>query len=914
MADPHDRGLASPPKPDQNSPEASPGKSETLDAHPPDGPNKPSQGSHEPTAPMPLTPGSDPGPNPSQDRTEDYHGPRPDRLLGNRFLLQRLLPHSGHLGEVWEARDLELQRTVAVKLIGGKIAEDLAAQERFLREADITSQLEHSGVAPVFGYGVTPDGRPWYAMRFIHGQTLSDAIAAHYRAHPPDQRLSAQGNLEFRSILRRFLTVCGTISYAHGRAVIHRDLKPGNIMFGAREGDTLVLDWGLGKPVGEPLMAEGIWSGSGAGSGLGSGSRTGLGSGSSLERPVVHVSGSGSSDATIPGSKVGTPRYMSPEQARGEPANYASDVYGLGATLYHIATSRSPYFESPYPEVFEHVRQGLFRRPRELCPRIDPELEAIILKAMAYEPLDRYPSAAALADDLERWLDDQPVAVYRASFPTRLRRWARRRPSLVTGGLVLLLALAGASVPLAVLYGQATESKARANTNAAEAKRQQILAEKNAEAARKELRESTDLMQNLLSHVYSRISLISRAEPTERLIAHELLERQERLLSESPSNPTIRLQTAEANAHAARVVCLHERTDVEGGHHLPDPVALYARAVELIAPLVDRQTELGVDLAARKAVWLSELALWRSQTEKIAPARLATERALADLDAFLRRPGPDPGLSVAQARHTIAARLARLAFAAHNPADPADPRLAEAERWLRELPPAPLAGVRLSERDEVARLDALGIRARILHHKQSPQAASELQKAISEADGWLNDPVNSGNREVRAARLRLALALLEIEPPSDPQALATALWDAGIKIHQQLVKDFPEVPAYRRLAAELLLIVGQNEPSIRRHAFGRTIFSDADIQNFLREYVIPPLETLVRHGEFKSLENQAALGRIYALDAQLVPDTDPSSLKKAENLLQLSVTADPDRRADQLALDKIAQALTQTTP
>src|SRR5213079_1662237 len=171
-------------------------------------------------------------------------------------------------------------------------ADDADSRSRFLLEAEITGGLEHPGIVPVYGLGQYLDGRPYYAMRFIRGDNLEAAIAAFHRAEVPG-RDPGERTRSFQALLRRFLDVCNAIAYAHSRGVLHRDLKPGNIMLG-KYGETLVVDWGLAKPVGRPEA----------------------GAPEAAEPPLVPASAGGTPE-TLPGLTVGTPQFMSPEQAEG---------------------------------------------------------------------------------------------------------------------------------------------------------------------------------------------------------------------------------------------------------------------------------------------------------------------------------------------------------------------------------------------------------------------------------------------------------------------------------------------------------------------------------------------------------------------------------------------------------------------
>jgi tRNA A-37 threonylcarbamoyl transferase component Bud32 len=298
---------------------------------------------------------------------------------------------TGGLGEVHVAEDTELGRRVALKRLRPGRADDMASRQRFLREAAITARLEHPGVVPVHGLVRDPAGRPHYAMRLIAGESLQDAIRALHASGRPDR-------LALRGLLTRFVTVCQTIAYAHSKGVVHRDLKPANVMLGAY-GETLVVDWGLAKVLGSSGPGE-----------------TDEGGPDSTELPA--------SD-TRTGAVVGTPGYMSPEQAAGRTAEIgpASDLYALGATLHAILTGRVP----------RAIREDAPRRANHALPR---PLRAVCLKAMAEGPADRYATAAELGAEVERWLAGEPVAAYPEGWISRALRRARRHRVVVAAVLV----------------------------------------------------------------------------------------------------------------------------------------------------------------------------------------------------------------------------------------------------------------------------------------------------------------------------------------------------------------------------------------------------------------------------------------------------------------------------------------------
>ncbi len=378
----------------------------------------PGSRSAEPT-PMGADAGSDPDSPPASRRDSQVAqdaSPQPD----SRFrILSRY--EQGGLGEVLIAHDGQLNREVAVKQIRLKWQANAEARERFLQEAEVTGRLEHPGIVPVYALGTWEDGRPFYAMRFIQGKTLKQVITEWRES---GQSIDPQAKrMELRGLLNRFVDVCNTIEYAHSRRILHRDIKPSNIMIGPY-GETLVVDWGLAKLLDAPLDE------------------------SMTAALVQQYAKEGDSSRTQIGGAVGTPQYMSPEQASGdlESIGVRTDVYLLGATLYQVLTGVPPHQGSSISELIERVKRGILIRPKQVDPDVPSALDAICVKAMSVKAADRYRSATELSADIERWLADQPVSVFRDPFSVRWGRWIRRHRTVAMSGTVAAILLTFGSI------------------------------------------------------------------------------------------------------------------------------------------------------------------------------------------------------------------------------------------------------------------------------------------------------------------------------------------------------------------------------------------------------------------------------------------------------------------------------------
>jgi WD40 repeat protein len=304
----------------------------------------------------------------------------------------------GGIGVVYRARDVRLDRVVALKELQQP---DAGSQARFEREMRITARLQHPGVVPVHEAGRWATGEPFYAMKLVEGRPLKDIVA---------ERVTLAERL---SLLPNLVAVADTVAYAHEQGVIHRDLKPSNVILGDF-GETVVVDWGLAKHLGES-------------------------DGAQVDDGPFRTAADPS--LTMTGAVIGTPAYMSPEQARGEEVAARSDIYSLGALLYHVLTAHPPYGRSGASDSLSRIVRGPPPPVESIEPGVPSELATIVSKAMARDPADRYPTAKALVEDLRRFHTGQLVSAHAYSRRDLVRRWLRRHRVVVSAAAVALLAV-----------------------------------------------------------------------------------------------------------------------------------------------------------------------------------------------------------------------------------------------------------------------------------------------------------------------------------------------------------------------------------------------------------------------------------------------------------------------------------------
>mgnify|MGYP000897045726 FL=1 len=308
----------------------------------------------------------------------------------------------GGIGRVVRARDKHLGRTVAVKEL---LRTNELAEALFVREAMITARLQHPGIVPVHEAGRWPNGDPYYVMKMVSGRTLKEVIA------------ETRSLADRLALLPHVIAVAEAVGYAHSQDVIHRDLKPANVLLGDY-GETIVIDWGLARD----LRASDV-------------------------TPQPGATGSGDG-RTVTGRVVGTPQYMSPEQARGDAVDARADVYALGAMLYEVLSGKAPVGGDSAQQIIDRVLAGPPPHLRKVVAGMPADLDAIVAKAMARAPADRYATAKELAADLKRFQTGQLVTAQVYGRWSLLRRWVHKNRGYVALGTVAVAALAMIAIGL----------------------------------------------------------------------------------------------------------------------------------------------------------------------------------------------------------------------------------------------------------------------------------------------------------------------------------------------------------------------------------------------------------------------------------------------------------------------------------
>jgi WD40 repeat protein len=362
---------------------------------------------------------------------EDLPVDDPDRY-------QQISEHArGGLGRVVRAVDKRLGRTVAVKEL---LRQDQWHEARFMREALITARLEHPGIVPVHEAGRWPNGAPYYVMKLVEGRTLKELFVA-----KPTLR-------ERLGLLSHVIAIADAVGYAHSEGVIHRDLKPSNVIAG-EFGETIVVDWGLARDKRNTDLPE---------------------------PSELLASAKGSGASTISGKVVGTPAYMSPEQARGEIVDERADVYAIGAVLYELLAGKAPHVDDTPQAMLDRVIAGPPTPLRQVAPDAPRELVDIVAKAMERVPSDRYPNGSALAEDLRRFQTGKLVSAHTYT------AWQLVRKKLSQHRGVVVMAIASA-IALAAVGVESFRSVVAERDNARVERERAVAARTSAEERKREL-------------------------------------------------------------------------------------------------------------------------------------------------------------------------------------------------------------------------------------------------------------------------------------------------------------------------------------------------------------------------------------------------------------------------------------------
>ncbi len=722
---------------------------------------------------------SETDPNKPDDPTCPLGGPadptgtstRTGQQAGNRFIIEGLHAMGG-LGAIYRAEDQEFGRAVAVKEMQARHRENPTLQSRFLWEAKINARLQHPGIVPVFSLGKFADGLPFYAMRFVEGESFDKAIQRFHSA--ATAKNAGQRALELRRLLGHFVDLCNAMAYAHSQGIIHRDLKPANVMLG-KFGETLLIDWGLAKSIQDDGEA-------------------------TVDR--LNVAHEDDSEFTQLGAVIGTPAYMSPEQARGDGTKVgpAADIYSLGATLFILLTGRRSVASKNVTELLQRVTEGTIEAPSAVNSDVPRPLEAICLKAMSLSPEDRYDSAGALADDIERWLADEPTQAYAEPLRDRIGRAIRHHRAAVTGLAALMLTtIIALGIFNAVSRHQnrlLREARDTAQDNLNIANSENARAEQNLE----DLRQTAFELQSTAEGVLARTP---GAEGERMAMTDLLVEVCEKMRRQRPNDSGLQQDLAMAyriKGNLQRVF-----------NHREAAEQLYRKSLALTEDLVTadpnnrhNRDRLAETLRERSHLYKSIGDLQKAIDDLSRASQIVTELLTDDPTSPAYR----------RTAATIRQSLADVQFD-FGLADAATSNIAFAVTTLTALVDDPHS----IPTDQPALLLALNRQGEMLRQGGDLKGStSALQIALKKA----RDASGDGDNNTQHSLARILLDLGQTEA-LDPQQLddANRRFDEAIAIWTQLSKAFPSIAFYQRYRiaaltaqAELRIKSGDTEQAI----------------------------------------------------------------------------------------------------
>jgi tetratricopeptide (TPR) repeat protein len=746
-------------------------------------------------------------------------------------------------GKIAVAIDRKLGRRVALKR-----ALDPDGEVRIEREAQVLARLEHPAIVPIHDAGYDAEGAPFYTMKLLGGRDLKERIDA---TSTFDERLA---------LMPVVATVADAMAYAHAQRVIHRDLKPGNVLVG-EFGEVAVIDWGLGKVIGD-------------------------GDAISQDRARPDAS------LTVDGAVMGTPAYMAPEQARGERVDARADVYAIGALLYHVLAGAMPYDMRDSDATLAQLVAGPPVAIDEREPRVPRELAAIVGKAMAREPADRYPSARELADDLRRYQAGRLVAAHRYRVWTRAWKWLRRHRAAAAGGVaiaavaaaVIAFARGGAADatctdldgPVTAVWNPAVKAEAE----------RAFVATKLPEAPMAWRLAAAPLDAQAAAITQMRVAACRAARVTRDQTEATMAQRMECLDRRTSELATLAGVIARADARtieragdlAGSLGRVEDCADVERLRDRTPLPADPARRAQVLA--VERDVD---ELAALAAAGRSDE--WRSRARDVAARAAQT--------------GHDPVIARATERLALAQIAAR-----------------QIERAVEQLVQASIAADRA--RDDATRARVLGQLAAIeLDERERLAVASELLAQASAAADRANDPVVRAQLDALLARLAIARgtpdeALAAARRSANKRALAEAQLASGdaaaaTATAQQMIDELraryagaanPDVAAAYGVAAQIAWRRGDLAKAIELTEHELAI--DAKLR-------APDVTAWFRARERRALLDDAA-GRqkeaFKALDAilgdidALKPEGDAPNLANKTSKLAIAIDMDLGRVAE----------------